>query len=324
MLIKRSFLLGALAIPAATYGACGSPEPRTPLEVLQHSFERSKDIKNFRAHMDLGITTPDEQVRMAMETGRNGRVRTDLNIDIDIDGDKQTFQTIIAKPYVYVHVPDAGWDQMSLEAIAESTGQSLHTISDPMASYTNLFPAQEVPWELYVVESLGHEKVDGIQTEHLSIQFDFHEVWQHLDEDQKVQFIQASTAPKVAIEQLIEAVEVRGVEVWIDDQGYTRRTTMEIRFIGETLASLGGGEVSTKIDARIFDINKEITINLPEGYEDFEREEGPASKSGPMSAYEELLSLIPNTPETRSYLLINDYARIRELFRHPSPWARSR
>ena len=199
------------------------------------------------------ITTPDGPVLMALETetGRDGRVRA--VIDMDAFGDKQSFEMIIAKPYVYVEVPDRGWTQVSAAAMAEFTGQSVEVFSDPTALYGSLFPVEDVPWELYVVESLGHEEVEGIQTEHLSIQLDFQEIWQRLDEKQKQQLLQASPDPDIGIEELVEALEVKGVEVWIDDRGYSRRTVMEIVFVGERLTSLGGGEMSMKMDMRMFD-----------------------------------------------------------------------
>ena len=39
----------------------------------------------------------------------------------------------------------------------------------------------------------------------------------------------------------------------------------------------------------------------------------PTPTPTPISPYEELLGLVPDTPETRSCVLINDYALIREL-----------
>ena len=279
--------------------------------MLQRSYERNQDIKSFRAHIDLQITAPGEQVETTVdiETGRDGRVRT--SFDIDTFGDKQSFEMIIAEPYVYVEVPGVGWTQVSAEAIFDSTGQSLGAVSDPTAFYSSLFPAEEVPWELYVVESLGRDEVDGVQTEHLSIQFDFQEVWQYLSEEQKQQFLQSSPDPEVAKEELIEAMEVSGVEVWIDDQGYSRRIAMEITFSGEGLKSLDGPS-SIKLNMHMFDINEEITINLPEGYEDFEIETGPLATPAPNSVYDELLALIPDTPDTRSLVFLNDYVQLGE------------
>ena len=167
----------------------------------------------------MEITTPDEQVVMAvdMETGEDGRVRSVL--EVEEAGNKQSVEMIIAAPYVYVNVPDAGWTQMSLRALAESGGQSLDVLSDPTAFYSSLFPAQGVPWELYTVESLGLEQLDSVQAEHLSIEFDFQEIWGHLDEEQKRQLLQVSPGPDVSFEYLIGAIQVDGVEVWIDARG---------------------------------------------------------------------------------------------------------
>ena len=113
------------------------------------------------------------------------------------------------------------------------------------------------------------------------------------------------------MEDMIKAMEVRGLEVWIDDQGYTRRTIMEIVFSGEALVSLDG-QASMKLEMGIFDINEEITIRLPEGYEEFETESEPIATSSPTSVYDELLALIPDTPDTRSLVFLNDYVLLRK------------
>ena len=300
--LRRYFVFSSLVLLAAAGAACGSAQPLSPLEVLQQSHERSKDITSFWARMDLGLAGPDEQVAMTvdMETGRDGRVRT--TTAIDALGEKQSFEMIIAEPYVYLEVPDRGWIRMSAQEIDGSTGQRLEAVSDPTAFYRNLFPAQEVPWELYAVKSLGREEMNGIETERLSIQLDFQEVWQHLDEGQKQRFLQTSPDPGVAMEELIERMEVKGVEVWIDDSGYSRRTTMEISFTWEGHKSLVR-EMSMKMDIRMFDINKEITVKLPEGYEDFETGTTPHVTPASTAAYEELLALIPDNPDTRSFFL---------------------
>ena len=44
-----------------------------------------------------------------------------------------------------------------------------------------------------------------------------------------------------------------------------------------------------------------------------------ASCGGEPSVYEELLGLVPDTPETRSQVFISDYALMRELFDTPLP-----
>ena len=325
-LFLRRFFFGPLVLLITVSAACASastptptptptpthtPTPLTPLEILQQSHERSKNIKSFRSHLDLEISVLDERVVMIvdMEMGKDGRMRNVM--DIDTPDGKQSIEMIVAGPYVYLKDPDAGWTQVSAEAIARSAGQSLDAVSDPTAFYSNVFPAQDVPWDLYAVKSLGREELDGIQTEHLNIQAEFQEIWQHLDDDQKRQFLQAIPDPEVAMEEVIEGIRVKGVEVWIDDRGYSRRTIMEIIFSGEGITSLDG-EMSMKMDMRIFDINEEITIKLPEGYEDFETATGLLETTEENSAYEKLLALIPDSPDTRASVFLNDYVLLRK------------
>ena len=265
--LRRYLFFGSLVLLAAVGAACNSSQEGSPLGLLQQSYDRSKDIETFRAHMELEMVVPGESAVMTvdMETGRDGRVSTAMSIDAS--GYVQSIEMIVAEPYVYLKAPGQGWTQMSAAAMAESSGQPLEAVTDPTALYSSLFPIEDVPWDLYVVRSLGTEDVDGVQTEHLSIEFDFQEIWGYLDEAQRQRLLRAGPDSEANMEEALGVLEVGGVEVWIDDQGYSRRAVMEIGFGGEALASLGSEEMSMKMDIRTFDINEEIIIDLPEGYE---------------------------------------------------------
>ncbi|MCI0787841.1 MAG: hypothetical protein J4O09_16160, partial [Chloroflexi bacterium] len=55
-------------------------------------------------------------------------------------------------------------------------------------------------------------------------------------------------------------LELKRLEVWIDGEGYNRRTVMEMAL----------GEDSTMaMDIRMSDFNQEITIDLPQKYQVF-------------------------------------------------------
>jgi hypothetical protein len=153
--------------------------------------------------VDLEVTILGELVLTAvdMEMGRGGRIRSVYNIDVY--GGKLSFEAIIADPLFYLNVPGEGWIQMKTKTIGEETGLALEALNDPMAFYGGLFPDGGVPWELYTVESLGQEEVDGVQTEHLSIEWDIQEIWNHMDEEQKQRLFQGIPVSDINKEILI-------------------------------------------------------------------------------------------------------------------------
>ena len=79
-----------------------------------------------------------------------------------------------------------------------------------------------------------------------------------------------------------------------------------------------GGLMSWTVETRMYDFDQKIVVVLPQEYH--EGLEGvptlglTVTSAVPETPYEELLSLVPNTPETRSWVLMTDYALIRELF----------
>ena len=103
-----------------------------------------------------------------------------------------------------------------------------------------------------------------METERLSIEVDFKEIWQHLSEEQRAQMMQelAATqelaAPAGGVVDLIEQTELTNMESWIDDAGYTRRNKMRI---------VMGGVMSIDMDLRMFDFNSDISISPPESFQ---------------------------------------------------------
>ena len=151
-----------------------------------------------------------------------------------------------------------GWFRMDLEAAAQAAGVSAEMLADPrMSLFKSFFSAEDLPWELYRVDSAGREKIDGAQTEHLNIQVDFKELWGSLDSREKDQFAQAFAVPGLEIGEIFEETEVRGMEVWIDDRGFQRRATVDM---------LLGDFMSMKMDMRMFDFDQDIRIELPKDY----------------------------------------------------------
>ncbi len=53
---------------------------------------------------------------------------------------------------------------------------------------------------------------------------------------------------------------MKRLEVWIDGEGYNRRTVIEMAL---------GNESTMAMDIRMSDFNQEITIELPQNYQEF-------------------------------------------------------
>ena len=55
-------------------------------------------------------------------------------------------------------------------------------------------------------------------------------------------------------------LELKRLEVWIDGEGYNRRTVIEMAL---------GNENTMAMDIRMSDFNQEITIELPQNVQEF-------------------------------------------------------
>ena len=229
------------------------------MEVFQHSARAMEGLKSFRSRMDIETETSGVNVRIAMnmEQARDGRLRSLMVINSP-EG-KQEFETIMSEPDVYAREPQHGWVRINIEEQPD-LGQAFQTAN---LGFFDIFPAEEVPWDLYTVDSLGREHVDGVWTEHLSVQADFQELWNLFGEEGKRNLTQVLAGPaggRGDPDQLLDEVKVKGIDIWIDDQGYARRMIMEMEL----------GELGTiKIDMRAFDFNEDIRVELPQDFEEF-------------------------------------------------------
>ena len=141
--------------------------------------------------------------------------------------------------------------------MAERSGQSEQLLSDPTGFANSFSPADNIPWELYTVSSKGLENIDGVQTEQLSIQLDFQELWSRLDSGTKGQFSQSLGVGDLGVQNILEDIELKQLEFWTDSQGYNRRLFIYM---------LVGDLTSMTVDMRMFDFNQDISIKLPTDY----------------------------------------------------------
>ena len=207
---------------------------------------------------------------MAATVGQN------LSVTLDVDkaqdgrvhvtyvthgpGGGETTEMIIAEAEGYLQIPGRGWIRTSAEFQEDLVAQLIQSAN---IGFFDLFPAGNVPWEIFAVESLGRGRVDGVPTEHIRVRLDFRELWQSIEEKQQ-QLFQA-IAPVGAtrgiedLEEIIGQVQIEGIELWIDEEDYTRRSTFQVILFG--LAS-------SAWDTRVYDFGEEISIELPQTFED--------------------------------------------------------
>lgn len=243
-----------------------------PVAILKHSFERINDIEAFRAQISSQIrveTLGLSALQTAdVDVAENGRISVSVITD-QSEGKRTVFAD---RSHVYVKVADQrqGWVRMNIEAVGEQPGPGLgagfRQFLDPLRSITSLFPREEVPWGLYTIQSLGREKVDGNQTEHLSVQMEMQRILQNVGEEKVKQLLPYAAS--------IQTAEVEKLEFWIDGQGYIRRGVLEIAF--QTLEFGAAGSVG--INMRFFDINEDIRVEVPEDYQDLKLRTGYASQ----------------------------------------------
>ena len=132
---------------------------------------------------------------------------------VETFGGRQKVEVVIAEPYAYLNLPDQGWLRLGGErrelALALQIGST---------GFFDTFPANVVPWELYTVRSLGREVVEGVETDHLSVQLDIGEVIRRSDAGVRQRLVRNLAPPGLAgrtrdPEELAGEMEVRGVEV---------------------------------------------------------------------------------------------------------------
>jgi hypothetical protein len=115
------------------------------------------------------------------------------------------------------------------------------------------------------VEVVGEEEVNGVSTTH-------HRATATLEQ-------LAAADPEAAADFDLEGLEASDVEmnVWVDDDGFARRVSFDIQYEGGDIEIDGMG-MSVTID--MFDLNEDITIEVPEGVTIMTEEEMMASLFG--------------------------------------------
>ena len=271
-LLKLLRFLPFLVVLSALIIGCGGSSPdiskpvpfppaETSLELLKRSTGVMDTLGSFRAQMNMdGIVSGAElSVSMDIEIGDNEWAHTDMSIDTS-DG-RVRVEQVLTQHHAYTSFPseDIGWMRIDLEALAESESLPTQLLTDPTGFSSSIFPAEDIPWELYSIESAGREPINGVETEHLRISVDFQELWATLNPQQQQQLGLLFNPATLGLdpEELPEQIEYKELEMWIDGSGYIRRFEMNFAV---------GDAVSLSMDMTIFDIGESIDVDEPDDY----------------------------------------------------------
>ena len=134
-------------------------------------------------------------------------------------------------------------------------GQAGPGIDDPMGLFNGLFPNGALPADLYNVRSLGKEEVDGVPTEHLVILMDFGKIVKEMGKSSMGQLSQPMSLSGRGWDGGLDSLGINEIEVWIDADGYNRRTVMTIALNENS---------SINFDMRMFG----FSVDLPASYTD--------------------------------------------------------
>lgn len=263
-LASLAILAAALVLVLAACGVIpGSKPVSTPtrltdgelsaLEILKKSVERQKDIRSFRSTMHLLVSGMGEEVLLSVdiEMAQDGRVR--MNSSMGTPDGEMSFAFILAEPDLYMKMPGDDWALIPGGAADGILDQSFSSVDADLLG--TLFSTDETPWDSFSVISLGREHVDNVETEHLWVQMDLPQLWEEQPHEMR-KFFESVLADELEdFEEFIENLLQMDLEIWIDDEGYTRRT-----LIGMSM----GDMMSALVDQRMFDFNEHFVIELPQ------------------------------------------------------------
>lgn len=259
----------AEAVPASAPAVEPDPVatsiPLTPTELLQKSFDRMKDVRTFSADLEAEMTTNGEVFTGSADVA----VAENGNVDISAVVGQQDFQlgvgVKVIQPDVFISIPLLGWHRIDGEAMAQDEGVSTEDFDlDKLRAFIT---SEIVPWHLVEVTSLGTEDINGVETEHLSVDADLVEVWRFVQDSGILERLKAEFAPDEEhgtegmedIEAELSRVNVSRSELWIDSEGIVRKVALEASFEDEFSATL---------TIELNDYDTEIIVEPPSQYTD--------------------------------------------------------
>ena len=236
-------------------GGIASPEA----QLLQRSLELTGELQSFRAHVEMLMMMDGKRLPLSIDMTKAASGRMRLVMDMDSLAPGMRMEMVIADDEMFANLPGVGWVRMDASAMSGILGQAGPGIEDPMGLFDGLFPDGALPASLYNVQSLGKEEVDGVPTEHLVILMDFGKIMKEMSKSSMGQLSQLMSLSGGSGNGGLDSMGINEIEVWIDEDGYNRRTVMAIALNANS---------SVIFDMRMFGFNDDISVDLPASYAD--------------------------------------------------------
>jgi hypothetical protein len=230
-----------------------SPEAR----LLQRSLLLTDALQSFRAHVDMDMKMQGQDFPLSFDMSKAVNGRMHLVMDMGALAGGMRMEMIIAGDEMFANLPGAGWMRLDASALSGMLGQAGPGIDDPLGMFDSLFPTGDLPLDLYNIQSLGADEVDGVPTEHLLILMDFSKILGAIGQGNDAQFSQLMALTGEPVPDGLGDLAINEIEVWIDEEGYIRRILMGIAMSSAS---------SVRFDMKMFDFNDDITVDLPASY----------------------------------------------------------
>ena len=248
---------GAASVGGVGGGGGGIASPEAQL--LQRSLELTGELQSFRAHVEMLMMREGQRLPLSFDMTKAASGRMRLVMEMDSLAAGMRMEMVIADDEMFANLPGVGWMRLDASAMSGILGQAGPGIEDPMGLFDGLFPDGALPAELYNVQSLGKEEVDGVPTEHLVILMDFGRIVKEMGKSSTGQLSQLMSLSGGSGNGGLDSMGINEIEVWIDEDGYNRRTVMKIALNANS---------SIIFDMRMFGFNDDITVDLPASYTD--------------------------------------------------------
>jgi hypothetical protein len=239
-------LLAALGVMALV--GCGGGGDSAE-DLVAGSVEQMRAVESFRSETvsDIDSFGVEFQSVQRLEVAGGRDFSTVFKI-----GEAPTSQLMVVDGFVYAEVPVTGWVRTTLAEAVSVGGTPAQWLLDPAGFYGIVFSGEDIPWSLYAITEVGSGTVAGVNATHFEITFDVGEVAARL-----------TGQPQALVEALAGGSEAEEVpftfEVWIDDEGYTRRLVMEVA--DERFGT-------TRTDVKMWDFDEQITVIPPTAFTD--------------------------------------------------------
>jgi len=226
-------------------------------QLLQRSLQLTDALQSFRAHVDMDMKMQGQELPLSFDMAKaaNGRMR--LVMDMGALAEGMRMEMVIAGDEMFANLPGAGWMRLDASALSGMLGSAGPGIDDPLGMFDSLFPTGDLPLDLYNVQSLGTDEVEGVPTEHLVILMDFSKILGAMGQGNDAHFSQLMALTGEPVPDGLGDLAINEIEVWIDEEGYMRRIVMGIAMSSAS---------SVNFDMRMFAFNDDITVDLPTSF----------------------------------------------------------